>query len=77
MKKKQFYEIIRLVKANKNTDDQCCLNPTKTKRTQTLIAAVAAAVENNRRVNINVITSANGVSHGTIFNVLHEDLGLL
>jgi len=77
LKKTQIYEIITLVKANKNTKDQRCLNPKKTKRTQTLIAAVAAAVENDRRVNIDDIASANGVSHGTIFNVLHEDLGLV
>ena len=41
-----------------------------------LIASVAAAVEDDRRLTISEIAEGLGVSYGTIFNILHDDLGL-
>ena len=38
--------------------------------------AVATAIEKDRRVTIDDLAVANGVSHGTIYNILHDELGL-
>ena len=72
-----IYRITKAVKDGKNTHDQRKFNATKTKRTQSLIAAVAAAVEEDRRVSIEDLAGAHGVSYGTIFNIIHDDLGLV
>ena len=72
----QIYRIIKLVKDGENTEDQRHLNAKKTTRTLDLVAAVAAAVKEDARVNIAHLAAAHGVSQGTIFNILHEDLGL-
>ena len=72
-----IYRIIKAVKDGKNTDDQRKFNATRTKRNQSLIATVAAAVEEDRRVSIEDLAGAHGVSHGTIFNILSDDLGLV
>ena len=61
----------------KKNDDQPKFNATKTKRTQSFIAAVAPAVEKDRRVSIVDLAGAHGVSYGTIFNIIHDDLGLV
>ena len=45
MNRATIYCITKAVKDGKNTDDQPKFNATKTIRTQSLIAAVAAAVE--------------------------------
>ena len=45
-------------------------------RTDNLIASVAAAVEDDRQLTISEIAEGIGVSYGTIFNILHDDLGL-
>ena len=76
LRRTQIYEVIRKVKASENTDDQRIRNPKKTKRDQSLITAIAAAVEQDRRVTIDNLAVANGVSHGTIYNILHDELGL-
>ena len=47
-----IYRITKAVKDGKNKDDQRKFNATKTKRTQSLMAAVATAVEEDRRVSI-------------------------
>ena len=72
-----IYCIIKAVKDGKNTDNQRKFNATKTKRTQSFIAAVAAAVEEDRQVSIEDLAGAHGVSYGTIFNIIHDDLGLV
>ena len=71
-----IYKIIKLVKAGKPTEDQRKNNAKKNVRNQWLIAPVSAAVGYDARVNIRDIAAANGVSYGTIFNILHKDLGL-
>ena len=76
LKRTQIYEVIRKVKAGENTVDQRFRNPKKTKRHQSLITAVAATVEQDRRVGIEYLAEANGVSYGTIYNILHDNLGL-
>jgi hypothetical protein len=45
-------------------------------RTPALIASVAAAVEEDRRVCIEALAMAHGTSVSTIHAVLHDDLGL-
>jgi hypothetical protein len=49
----------------------------KTVCTAALIAAVAANVEADRRICVKALASAHGTSVGTIFAILHEDLGLV
>jgi hypothetical protein len=46
-----IYYIIKKVKAGKTIDDHWQLSPKKTKRTADIIAAVAANVKEDRRVN--------------------------
>jgi len=77
LKRGAIYSILRKVKAGKNTKDQRHLNPKKTKRTAALIAAVAAAVHEDGRIGIQDLAMANEVSFGTIYNILHDDLGLV
>jgi histone-lysine N-methyltransferase SETMAR len=72
-----IYNILKKVKAGKNTDDQRHLNAKRTKRSTTLVADVAAAVENDARVTCVDLASAFGVSRGTIHNILRDDLGLV
>ena len=76
LKRTQIYDIIRKVKAGENANDQRYRNPKKTKTDQSLIMAVATAVEKDRRVTIDDLAVANGVSHGTIYNILHDELGI-
>ena len=77
LKKTQIYDIIKLVKAGKSTADSRHLNSRKTKRTSSLIADVAAAIQDDARVTVDHLVEAFGVSHGTIHTILHEDLGLV
>ena len=77
LKKSAIYVILKKVKAGENTDDQRHLNPKKRTRTPALIGDVAAAVEENRRICINELASAYGVSEKTIHTILHKDLGLV
>jgi hypothetical protein len=48
-----------------------------TVHTAALIAAVAADVEADHQICIKALASAYGTSVGTIFAILHEDLGLV
>jgi hypothetical protein len=75
LKKTAIYAIINKVKKGETTADQCHLNSKKTVRTQALIASVAAAVEDDRRMCIEVLATAHGTSVSTIHAVLHDDLG--
>ena len=55
-----IYRITKAVKDGKNTHDQRKFNAIKTKRTQSLIAAVAAAVEEDHRVSIEDLAGPMG-----------------
>ena len=76
LKKTAIYAIIKKVKKGETTADQRPLNSKKTVRTPALIASVAAAVEDDRRVSIEALAAAHGTSVSTIHAVLHDDLGL-
>ena len=52
--------IIRAVKMGENTDDQRRFNSKKTVRTADLVAAVAAAVESDRRLSVSAIAQTEG-----------------
>ncbi len=68
---------MKLVKAGKNTDDKRRCNARKTTTTDDLIATVATAVEDDRRVRVKALAKAFNVASGTIFNIIHNDLGLV
>jgi histone-lysine N-methyltransferase SETMAR len=72
-----IYYIIKKVKAGKTTDDQRHLSAKKTKRTADIVAAVAADVKEDRRVNCRDLAFAHGVSNGTMHSILRDDLGLV
>ena len=76
-KKTQIYEILKRVKMGKNTDDRRGFTKQKTKMTADLIASVAAAVAEDRRVSIQDLARAHGTSYGTISPILHSQLGLV
>jgi len=65
------------VKAGKNTSDKRHLNPKKSKRTDTLIADVAATVAQDRRVTIQELASLYKQSFTTTQRLLKDDLGLV
>ncbi len=75
--KTAIYNILKKVKAGETTDDQRHLDAKKTKRTQDIIAAVAADVNADRRVMCMDLATAHGVSYGTMHNILHQELGLV
>ncbi len=77
LKLRAIFNILKQIKEGKSTDDQRKLNPKKTVRTAALIAAVAADVEADCRICVKGLASAHGTSVGTIFAILHEDLGLV
>ncbi len=76
LKKTAIYAIINKVKKGETTADQCHLNSKKTVRAPALIASVAAAIEDDRRICIEALAMAHGTSVSTIHAVLHDDLGL-
>ena len=57
----------------KNTDDRRVFTKQKT---ADLIASVAAAVAEDRRVSIQDLARAHGTSYGTFSRILHSQLGL-
>jgi hypothetical protein len=59
-----IYLIIKKVKAGENTDDQRHLSAKKNKRTADIVAAVAADVKEDRRVNYKDLASAHEVQTG-------------
>jgi histone-lysine N-methyltransferase SETMAR len=77
LKMRAIFDILKLIKEGKSTEDRRKSNPKKTVRTAALIAAVAADVEADRRICVKSLASAHGTSVGTIFAILHEDLGLV
>ena len=76
LKKTAIYDILKKVKEGKTAEDMRLFNGQRTVRTDNLVAAVAAAVEDDRRVKIKDIAKGLQVSYGTIYNILHDDLGL-
>jgi hypothetical protein len=68
---------LKRVKAGKSTEDQRKFSAKKTKRTAAIIAAVAADVAEDRHVSVKDLASVHGVSVGTMFNILSDDLGLV
>ncbi len=72
-----IYYILKRVKAGKSTEDQRKFSAKKTKRTAAIIAAVATDVADDRRVSVKDLASVHGVSVGTMFNILRDDLGLV
>jgi histone-lysine N-methyltransferase SETMAR len=77
LKTRAIYKIFKQIKEGKNTDDKRRFNSKKTIRTAELIASIAADVEADRRICVKTLASAYGVSAGTVFNILHEELGLV
>ena len=77
LSKSAIYKIMKKVKAGEETADQRYKNPKKTKRTGDLIAAVAAAVSDDRRLTIAELAAATGASTATVFRILTEELGLV
>jgi histone-lysine N-methyltransferase SETMAR len=75
--KTAIYNILKKVKAGETTDNQRHLNADKIKRTQDIIAAVAADVNADRWVTCMDLATAHGVSYGTMHNILHQELGLV
>jgi hypothetical protein len=74
LKKTQIYKILKQVKMGKN---QRGFTKQKTKMTADLIASVAAALAEDRRVSIQDLARAHGTSYGTISRILHSQLGLV
>ena len=77
LKKTAIYEIIKRVKAGKNTDDQRRFNPKKIKRTPKNIEEISNLIQSNRRTTIQELTYVNSLSYGTISKIIHKDLGLV
>ena len=73
LKKTQIYEILKQVKMGKNRRG---FTKKKTKMTADLIASVAAAVAEDRRMSIQDLARAHGTSYGTISCILQSQLGL-
>jgi hypothetical protein len=76
LKKTAIYAILKKVKSGKTTEDQRRFNPKKTVRTASLIASVAAAIEDDHHLSVKYLAAVNGVSIYTINSILHKDLGL-
>ena len=70
LKKTQIYKILKQVKMGKNRRG---FTKQKTKMTADLIASVAE----DRRVSIQDLARAHGMSYGTISRILHSQLGLV
>lgn len=73
----QINRIIRAVKLGENTEDRRKESAKKTVRTMELVAAVSAAIKEDRRLSVSAIAQATGASEKTIHRILTEDLGLV
>jgi hypothetical protein len=76
MKKTQLYEIIRKVKKGKPAANQRLFNGKRRIRDPTFIADIATQVADDRRVTVQRLAEAHGVSTRTIHATLHDDLHL-
>ena len=72
-----IYTILKKVKAGEDAADLRGWNTKKTVRPGDLIAAVAAAIEDNRRANIRDLAKAYGTAYGTVSRIIHSSLGLV
>lgn len=72
----QIYRIVKLVRAGGNAEDQRRFNPKKTARTGDLVASVAAAVSENRRLTVRAIAKDLLASKDTVHRILKDSLGL-
>jgi hypothetical protein len=72
-----LYKILKKIKAGESTVDQRRFSAKKNKQSAALIATVAADIEADRRIGIQSLAFAHQVSYGTVFNILHKDLGLV
>ena len=77
LKMRAIYTILKKVKAGEDAADLRGWNTKKTVRTGDLIAAVAAAIEDNRRANIRDLAKAYGTTYGTVSRIIHDSLGLV
>ena len=74
MSQAQVYDIVKKVKNGKNMEDNRGKAINKFVRTEEMINNVRRFIEEDRRVDVAHLAS---VSTGTIFNILHDDLGLV
>lgn len=72
----QVYKLVKKHKNGESFEDTRGQHGTKTVRTDDMIATVEAIVEEDRRVTYQEIEEETGLSHGTVFTILHVDLGL-
>jgi hypothetical protein len=77
LKMRAIYDILKLVKGGKKTDDKRQFNLKKTARMFDLIAAVAATIEEDCRVCVQSLAKVFDTSAGTIFNIIQDYLGLV
>jgi hypothetical protein len=73
----QINRIIKAVKDGKSTSDLRHSNAKKTKRTDDVVAAVAAAVETDWRLTIRELAGTLGLTFATVQSTLTVDLGLV
>ena len=77
MSRAQVYDIVKKVKNGENMEDNRGKAINKFVRTEEMINDVRRFIEENRRVDVAHLASVFEVSTGTIFNILHDDLGLV
>jgi hypothetical protein len=72
-----IYDIVNLVKVSKNIDDWRWFNKKKSTKMADLVAALAAAMEDDCRICVQTLAAVHDMSAGTIFNIIHDELGLV
>ena len=77
MSRAQVYDIVKKVKNGENMEDNRGKAINKFLRTEEMINDVRRFIEEDRRVDVAHLASVFEVSTGTIFNILHDDLGLV
>jgi DNA-binding transcriptional regulator YhcF (GntR family) len=77
LSRSQINRRIKAVKEGKSTSDQRYSNAKKTKRTEDVVAAVAATVEQNRRLTVRELASMLDLTFATVQSALTIDLGLV
>ncbi len=68
---------MKQIKDGNNTDNRRKFNSKKTIHTANFIAAIAAVVTADHRICTKALASTHGVSAGTVFTILHKELGLV
>jgi hypothetical protein len=72
-----IYDIFNHVKASKNIDDWRWFNPKKSTKMADLVATLPAAIEDDCRICVLTLATVHDMSAGTIFNIIHDELGLV